>query len=161
MGRHTSPEILRQRLLAKRLIAPSGCWIWCGLRFSDGYGQVNYKNRPLRVHRAAMELWNGEPGMLDKTSPIQVLHRCDTPLCFNPDHLWLGDPKANNGDRDAKGRGYRGEGHAWTKLTVDQVREIRELAAGGVTQQAIADRFHVTQGAIGSIVRRRSWRWLD
>jgi hypothetical protein len=36
---------------------------------------------------------------------IFVLHRCDTPACVNPDHLFLGTAKDNALDREAKGRG--------------------------------------------------------
>jgi hypothetical protein len=33
-----------------------------------------------------------------------VLHRCDTPACSNPDHLFLGDRRINMEDAVAKGR---------------------------------------------------------
>lgn len=98
--------------MAKRVVdSDTECWIWQGSFFSDGYGQISFKNRPLRVHRAVMELLNGVPGMIDKTNAIQVLHRCDNPKCLNPEHLFLGDAADNMHDRDAKGRTCKGERH--------------------------------------------------
>jgi len=34
-----------------------------------------------------------------------VYHKCDNPLCCNPEHLFSGRLSANSTDRDAKGRG--------------------------------------------------------
>jgi hypothetical protein len=47
------------------------------------------------------------------------------------------------------------------KLTTDQVIAINELLkAGGLTQQAIGDRFGVNQRMVSSIKRGKSWQWL-
>lgn len=43
------------------------------------------------------------------------------------------------------------------KVTEDDVREIRRLAALGITQREIAERFGVTRANIGLIVSRRNW----
>lgn len=64
-----------------------------------GYGAVSVNGKRMLAHRAAWEKING---------PIQdglfVLHRCDTPACINPKHLFLGTAKDNAQDMLKKGR---------------------------------------------------------
>lgn len=51
----------------------------------------------------------------------------------------------------------RGESHGNAKITEDDVREIRRLAASGTSQYAIARQFGMTRPNIGYIVRRTAW----
>jgi hypothetical protein len=80
-----------------------GCWIWQGAKHFRGYGACAQTYGDCRAHRVSWLLTNG---------PIPkgqgVLHKCDTPLCVNPEHLYLGDQKQNHADRVARGRfGHR------------------------------------------------------
>ena len=63
------------------------------------YGCFWKDGKPMLAHRAAYELFIGPipPGML-------VLHKCDLPLCVNPQHLWLGTQTDNMQDAIRKGR---------------------------------------------------------
>jgi len=84
------------------------CWIWTGLKFSTGYGRfaiANEYGKTVRrlAHRVAFELSKHEPGNLC------VLHSCDTPLCCNPDHLFLGTVADNARDCNMKGRRPTGD----------------------------------------------------
>jgi hypothetical protein len=89
---------------------PKGCHLWVGrLHPGFGYGQFNwskdgtrYNRGVMGAHRVAWILWYG-----DLKDGEWVLHRCDTPACVNPKHLFLGDAKANAQDRAKKDRGYR------------------------------------------------------
>lgn len=54
----------------------------------------------------------------------------------------------------------RGEGVATSKLTEREVLEIIRLAATGMPQRRIAERFGVVQGTVGFIVRRETWAHL-
>lgn len=87
-----------------RWVDKSGdCWQWTGSRtVSRGvpwYGKTKNRGRTLLAHRVAWEFANGPiPDGLD------VLHRCDNPICVNPDHLFLGTHTDNMQDRLAKGR---------------------------------------------------------
>lgn len=132
----------------------NGCLIW--QRTGDEYGRIRARNHKRRVHRVMWELRNGAipRGMC-------VLHSCDTPLCIEPLHLFLGTRADNNADRDRKGRqaAPRGEANGAAKLTAADVMVIRG-SAGAVSQTELAARFGVTCGAIWRIVHRRTWRHL-
>lgn len=89
----------RDRILGRIIQTRSGCWEWQGFRHHSGYGAVNWRGKPWRVHRLAYRLWKGEiPAGLD------VCHACDNKPCCNPDHLWAGDQRANSLDVVLKGQ---------------------------------------------------------
>lgn len=48
----------------------------------------------------------------------------------------------------------------WRKLTAEQVRTVRALLAGGMTQRAVGAAVGVGQKAVGCIARGITWRWL-
>lgn len=55
----------------------------------------------------------------------------------------------------------RGEDNPSSRLTADAVRDIRaRYAAGGITQQALADEYGVSQVLVGVVVRRKGWRHI-
>lgn len=143
------------------------CWIWQGRVDRNGYGKFHVGSIFL-AHRYSYQLHNGPlaPGMF-------VCHKCDNPPCCNPDHLFLGTAADNIKDAAAKGRMARGErnaahlypdrvlrgsGHACSKLTEEQVRELRDdYAAGGVTQQQLAKRYNINNSTVCYILKRRTW----
>lgn len=136
-----------------------GCWEFIGHRDAHGYGRVaigtgERRGLSLLAHRVAWELTNG-PIPADR----HVLHRCDNPPCVRPDHLFLGDQRANNTDRDSKGRVRHGSTHRSAKLTEHDVSEIRMLAAAGLmTQRQIAELFGVSHGAVSDLLRGLTWK---
>lgn len=89
-------------------VTETGCWLWLGHWNSHGYGRIALGRRGafISAHRAAYEQVHGpiKPGMC-------VCHKCDTPACVNPDHLFLGSHAANMRDRKNKGR-YAGVSEA-------------------------------------------------
>jgi hypothetical protein len=90
----------RERWEAK--IDKSGeCWIWTGSRGFYGYGQLRTGHSGVleRAHRLAWEFFRGPI-----PNGLFVLHRCDSPPCVNPDHLWLGTQRDNLRDCATKGR---------------------------------------------------------
>jgi hypothetical protein len=59
----------------------------------------------MRAHRAA---WIAKYDVIPRG--LVVCHRCDTPLCINPDHLFLGTQKDNMADRAKKVRARKQAG---------------------------------------------------
>lgn len=84
----------------------AGCWLWTAGCQSNGYGtfQVAVGDRRL-AHRYSWSVHHGEI-----PAGLNVLHRCDTPACVRPDHLFLGTQKDNVADMRAKGRGANQHG---------------------------------------------------
>lgn len=131
----------------------AGCWEWTGTRNRQGYGI--YSRR--RVHRIAYEAIHGPI-----TGPeMCVLHRCDNPPCWRPDHLLLGTRADNAADRRVKGRDALGERRPQTKLTEEQVVAIKAAILNGARTSDLGRAYGVSAGAIEGIRRGDSWRWVE
>ncbi len=84
--KHGAPDVgrwpeFRERVLAKIAMA-SGCWLWTGVRTTEGYGQVWRDGRMRMAHREVYELLRGP---IDHGLVLD--HLCRTPACVNPDHV--------------------------------------------------------------------------
>lgn len=110
------PDDPLDRFFAKCSPEPnSGCWIWTSAVNSNGYGVTRYEGKMEAAHRVAWRLYRGEipPKMF-------VCHTCDTPLCANPDHLFIGTVAENHRDMDRKGR--RRTGSKYPEALKEKVR---------------------------------------
>lgn len=162
-------------VLQKRTtVAESGCWEWQGSRSKQGYGQINrimLSKHPTTIHRLSWQIHYGEipEGMC-------VLHGCDNPPCWKPEHLFLGTHQDNTDDKIQKGRmrhGHlygdnhparkspvylkRGLDHPGHKLTPETVRDIRKLAASE-GHGAIAKRLGVSRGCVAAVLKGKNWK---
>lgn len=133
-------------------VTESGCWIWLGAVNKDGYGKIKVKGKHLTSHRLSWELHNGEI-----PNGAHVLHRCDVTGCVNPAHLFLGSNQDNVDDRETKGRSYVLPIHRETKLTEDQVLEIRRLK-GIETNNSLGKRFGVHHSHISRLQNYKFWK---
>ena len=136
------------------------CWNWVACTNQSGYGWFNVScNKPTTAHRVSAMLH----GLIDSLkSPLHVLHKCDNPKCCNPSHLFVGTNADNVADRVAKKRSghkpMKGEANGMSKLTIDQIGQIKGLYfAAQFSQSALARSFHVHQAHISRIVNGVRW----
>lgn len=164
----------RDDLFDEKVKRSDSCWDWMGFRQPNGYGQCGSGKRGKHeyAHRRAFERASGEP----IPEGMGIYHTCDRPWCVRNDeqgtyeidgksfprwgHLWLGKDADNVGDKVAKERQLRGETAPNHLLTANEVRQIHEFYAAGMTQQALADEFSVSKGCITDIVYGKSWKTL-
>jgi hypothetical protein len=135
--------------------ANDGCWLWIGATVRGGYGSIGIAgSRTRSAHRVAWELYKGP---LNATQ--WVLHRCDTPACVNPQHLFLGTPGANAADRAQKGRSAKqfGEANPRSRLSEAQVLAIRADNRPG---RRLAPLYGVTPATIQSVRNGQTWKHL-
>lgn len=134
------------------------CWPWLGGTDRDGYGVfwITPTNKST-AHRVSMVLFTNQP----LTSAEHVLHGCDNPPCSNPAHLRLGNNILNIEDSVRKGRRACGEQNGATKLSINQVREIKRLLRDGVSQRLLARDFDISRSVIGDINTGRIWTHVN
>jgi hypothetical protein len=129
-----------------------GCLIWMGRLNTMGYGRLSVNGHDQYVHRASYELDVGKI-----PHGMNVLHRCDTPACINPDHLFLGTHGDNVADKVAKGRQLRGQGVGNSKLKEADVLAIR-ASSRGVNETARLMGF--SPMTISLIRNRKTWKHI-
>lgn len=78
------------------------CWLWRGYTNNKGYGLLSKGGRGTSMSLAHRISWEIHFGPIP--DDLWCLHKCDTPLCCNPYHLFLGTAAENTADMLAKGR---------------------------------------------------------
>jgi hypothetical protein len=135
-----------------------GCIVWSGYKSHDGYGRFYMGNNiTVAAHRFSYEINCGPI-----PDNLQVLHKCDNPPCVNPEHLFLGTPNDNAKDRAKKGRQQRhhGESNPNSKVSVEDVKEIRKMHKQGYTSKQIAELFPIASSSIRRIYSRKDWKHI-
>lgn len=125
------------------------CWPWKGPELKSGHGLLSWQRKKVTPHRLAFFLHrDGEEvtmdpqasGILNPAPHMFVVHTCTNRLCCNPAHLKLGRETARS------------------KLTVEQVREIRRsYIEDDTTQHELGRKYGVTHAAINRIVKRKTY----
>jgi hypothetical protein len=150
-------------------VEKSDCWLWLAAKTDKGYGVFSVDGRTKKAHRLAYELTRGEI-----PHGLCVLHRCDTPACCNPNHLFLGTRAENNSDMMAKGRHVsggthkqpshcayqRGESHHAAKMTEDMVRIMRADRLSGASFSVLGEKYGVAGSAAYKICKGLLWKHI-
>ena len=135
---------------------PNECWLWQGSHI-NGYGKIYRAGMTHLAHRFSYEI---HKGVIPKG--MSICHACDTPLCVNPAHLWLGTRADNTLDMFTKGRAKpaKGEHHHFHKLTENDIHGIRSRYAQGELQRVLAQEYGVNRSHISMIVHRKVWKHI-
>lgn len=140
------------------------CWEWQAALNNKGYGVFTIgphgHTTSYLAHRLAYSLIHKDPGSK------KCCHHCDNPRCCNPTHIFVGTQSENVSDMISKGRKIqvRGESHPRTRLTWEQVLEIRELyipakrGGKGNGSFALAERFGISISHLLAIVNKEVWK---
>lgn len=117
---------------------------------------VNGKKKISYSHRYSWERVHGTipPGMY-------VCHKCDIPLCCNPDHLFIGTPAENNADTIKKGR-HRNQFQKIRDVITEQEAEdiVSEYYTSGVSYRKLAAKYGVAASSIRGIIDGRIYGHL-
>jgi len=140
----------------------TGCWEWTATT-RNGYGRlvVGSRSRGTRktvsAHRYAYESLVGIV-----PDGLCVLHKCDNRRCVNPIHLFVGTKEDNAKDMVAKGRWggnpHRGCAHPKSKLTVEQVLELRQRYASGVPCSRLGRDFGIHPRTAWDVAHRVTYK---
>lgn len=134
----------------------TGCHLWIGALFTNGYGVFRISKMNKKAHRMSYELNVGSI-----PNGLIVCHKCDVPSCVNPDHLFLGTHKDNVQDMINKGRksSVKGESHGSCRLNESEVLNIRKLSDIWIYEN-IANLFGISKQHVSDIVNRKKWRHI-
>ena len=124
------------------------CLLWHKACTRAGYGVTTVARKTKYVHRLAMEEKIGRP----LESKEIVCHSCDTPACYNIDHLFLGTQADNMADARAKGRHAHGFKLPHTRLNDSDIAGIRWFSAAGVRNKHVARLYDIHQSHVSKIV---------
>lgn len=133
------------------------CLAWPFSRTTYGYGEMRLSGRAVGAHRYICEASHGPA----PSSQHQAAHSCGNGHlgCVNWRHISWKTPAENAADRAEHGTQVRGEDHPLSKLTEEDVLEIRTLT-GIQTQRELAERFNVSITAVHHVQTRKNWGWL-
>lgn len=128
----------------------SGCWIWMKSQSGNGYGSAYKDGRNRNASRVSWEVFNG-------TVPpnLFVCHKCDTKLCVNPDHLFLGTNYENITDMVKKNKCYN------RRVSDTSIREIRSLGNIGESTRTISGKFGISEGHVRKIITLRAAKHVN
>lgn len=148
----------RDRFISRIAPVPeSGCWLWLGAWHPRWkYGQFKLRGKHEGAHRASYILHRGR---IPKGA--FVCHKCDTPPCVNPEHLFIGTHADNVADMVAKGRHspFRAEGESHPRARLTE-RQVIAIFHDKRRTTDIAKAYGVSLPTVCAIKSGQNWRHL-
>lgn len=140
-----------EHLLSLGIRTQTGCLEWPYGHKQGGYGIVNPP--PGKGTTLITRYVYGALHGVKLSRQDQILHRCDNPPCYEPDHLRLGTNRDNQQDADRKGRSRR---RGRLIITDEQVAELRELGqTTDLTQRELGAMFGLKQSTVSKILNHK------
>lgn len=109
-----------------------GCWTWIGAVHGSRQKRGHFWFNGQRWDAARWMWAHKHPLTVDQMAGKVIMHRCDNPLCVNPDHILLGSQADNVADMHAKGRSHhqtdpsvQRRAHAAATATMARSPELR------------------------------------
>lgn len=141
-----------ERFHAKYEVKNSGCWEWTESFDGNGRGGMTIEGTRKLAHILSYSLHKGEV-----PKGLCVCHKCDNPLCVNPNHLFLGTQIDNLKDMREKGRHVFGTRNGTSKLNDLSVIIAREARLKGYYISNIARYFKVNESVMSKAIRGITW----
>jgi hypothetical protein len=130
------------------------CFIWPGYREKNGRSLVCRNGRRMNAANFVCRAAHGDP----PTPLHEAAHSCGRghDNCASPHHLRWATRKENHADAKAQGTWTHGERCNQSRLTEEDIHEIRRLRPAK-TLRELADRFGVSKAAISCIATGKTW----
>lgn len=129
-------------------------WLWQGKLSLNGYGKTKYK---IESHRLAYMVYTNSNRL--QRSQI-VRHKCKEKSCVNPEHLELGDAKANAADRLRDGTQTMGETHPLARISNQVAKCIKDSKGKGTVKER-SEQFGVTKNIVTHIDLGLTWKHIQ
>lgn len=121
-----TPEQIKQFNESYSVCPNTGCWLWRRSVNGQGYGHFRTGGQRFLAHRLAL-LLSGKP----LPDGMDCLHRCDTPACVNPNHLYAGTARQNALDMSLRGRARKSKRGLSNGVKFEHGRYIARARRGG------------------------------
>lgn len=121
-----------------------------------GYSRVEINNKKYKVHRLIAELFVSNPCGLS-----EINHKDTNKLNNNVENIEWSTHKDNmiHAEKNNLINHPKGEQHGKSIFTISQVKQIRAMYIPyKVSQRKIAEIFNCSQGAIASILLKKTWQ---
>lgn len=156
LGGAEAPDLDEMEVELGFAVRGAECVEW-GMGLQRGYAAMNRRGKGKRVHRALLEIVAG-------VSDLQAIHKCGNKPCVNLDHVKYGTAAENREDQfRLKETSAVGEGHVWSRLTAEQVADIRARYNPGKNRKQgngplLEAEYGLSAGYASQIAKGRTWR---
>ena len=128
------------------------CWLWTACTIRGGYGLFAVERVGTMAHLYSLKLAG-----ITVPDGLLACHKCDVPACVNPTHIFFGTQSQNLMDASRKGRIAKGSSNGNSRLTEEQVAEIKRRYVRG-QGAALAREFGVDKTIVSNIMRGLMWK---